>query len=76
MIDFDLNRTWVSFTCPSCAYMDEVQVVDVRSEKTIFCHNCKSSIRLVDGDASVHTGVRDINDSMTDLLNTFKKLGR
>jgi transcription elongation factor Elf1 len=76
MTDFDLNRTWVSFTCPSCNYTDDVQLVDVRSEKTIFCHNCKSSIQLVDSDAAVHKGVHDINDAMIDILNTFKKLGR
>ena len=62
--------------CPKCGYEDEVQLVDVKSEKTVFCHNCKMSIRLVDGTASVHQGIETMNKAMKELENVFKTFGK
>jgi len=62
MIDF--NYIWVDIECPKCGYGDEVQLIDAKTEKTIFCHNCKINIKLSDAEASVHTGIDSMKNSM------------
>lgn len=74
MIDF--NLIWIDIECPRCRYIDKVQMIDVKTEKTIFCHNCKINIELNDNNASIHTGLVSINNAMKELENTLKKLGR
>lgn len=74
MIDF--NKIWIDFECPKCAYLDEIQLIDVKAEKEIFCNNCKSKIYLTDYDGSVHNGIENINDALKKLVDTFKKLGK
>ena len=74
MIDF--NKIWVDFNCPKCNYADKVQLVDVKSEKTIFCNNCKIKIQLTDGQASVHSGIDRMSKSLNDLQNTLKNFGK
>ena len=32
MINF--NKIWIEFECPKCGYSDEVQLIDVKTEKT------------------------------------------
>lgn len=70
MIDF--NKIWVDFECPKCHYSDEIQLIDAKTEKTIFCHNCKVSITLIDENASVHSGVNNMNNALNDLEKMFK----
>ncbi len=72
----DLNYTWVDMECPSCGYQDEVQLVDVKTEKTVYCHNCKESIMLLDNEASVHHGIEAINSSINKLEKAFKIFGK
>lgn len=67
-----MNQTWVDIECPKCQYMDSIQLIDVKSEKTIFCHNCKVRIELSDGQASVHNAIDSINNSLKELENVFK----
>lgn len=74
MIDF--NYIWVDIECPKCNYQDEVQLIDAKSEKSIFCNNCKSIIQLQDSEASVHTGVESINNALKDLDDLFKNFGK
>lgn len=74
MIDF--NYTWVDIECPKCNYQDGVQLVDVRTEKSVFCNNCKSIIQLQDSEASVYTGVESINNALKDLDDLFKNFGK
>lgn len=69
---FDLNKVWAEFQCPQCNYLIEVQFVDIKSEKSVFCHNCKVVINLNDSNASVHTGIDRINNALDDLNNRFK----
>jgi hypothetical protein len=70
MIDF--NKIWIDIECPNCKYSDVVQLVDVKSEKEFYCHNCKSRIHLIDNDGSVHNGIETMNNAMKSLLDTFK----
>lgn len=74
MIDF--NRIWIDIECSKCKYIVEFQMIDVKTGKTIFCHNCKINIELEDNSASVHTGLESINNAMQKLENTLKKQGR
>lgn len=72
----DLNKTWIDIQCPQCSYLDEVQLIDVKTEKTIFCHNCKIMIKLTDGDASAHTSIERINIQLNQLDKLLKSIGK
>jgi len=72
MIDF--NKTWIEINCPKCGYGVNVQFIDVKTEKAVFCHNCKISIKLIDSNASTYTSVNNLNKAMSDLENTLKNL--
>ena len=74
MIDF--NKTWIDFECPKCDYCVEVQLIDAKTEKTIYCHNCKTSILLKDENASVHSGIDKMNNALKELDKMFKKFGK
>lgn len=50
----DLESVWIDFKCASCGYEDEVQMIDVRLESEIWCHNLK----LRDADASVDSSMK------------------
>lgn len=68
---FDLNYLWVTVECPRCHYKDEMQLIDVKNEVVVFCHNCKTSIQLIDDSASVHSGISGINKALDDLFKNF-----
>lgn len=72
----DLNYIWVDIICPKCNYKDEIQLINAKSEISVYCHNCKSSIQLEDKDASIHTSIDTVNKQMKQLQNIFKKFGR
>jgi transcription elongation factor Elf1 len=73
---FDLDKIWIDFNCPKCHYNDAIQLIDVKTERTIFCHNCKSTIRLIDNEASAHDGIQKINESFKKLENIFKNFAK
>jgi len=68
----DLSAAWVSFNCPNCDYEVDVQLIDVKMERTVYCHNCKLSMQLFDKDASTHVGIEEINASLNQLQQLFK----
>ena len=68
----NLNYIWIDLECPNCHYADQIQLIDVKTERTIYCNNCKSSIKIVDQDASVHNSIDEINNILDDLENLFK----
>lgn len=74
MINF--NNLWVGIECPKCGYQDDVMLIDVKTEKTIFCHNCKVTIKLIDENASVHTGITKMGNSLKELENTLKNFSK
>jgi transcription elongation factor Elf1 len=69
----DLSYIWIDFECPECNYQDQIQLIDIKCEKTIYCNNCKISIQLEDNDASTHEGIETINKAFDDLNNLFEK---
>jgi Zn ribbon nucleic-acid-binding protein len=73
---FDLNWTWVEIECPDCKYQDEIQLIDAKTERIIFCHNCKVIIELKDSDASVHSTVDSVNQAFRDLEKALKNFGK
>jgi Zn ribbon nucleic-acid-binding protein len=70
----DLESLWIDFNCPSCGYADEIQMIDVRLESEIWCHNCKKCIKLRDSDASVDSSIKQIDRAISDIKKIFKKL--
>lgn len=69
----DINQIWIDLACPNCGYQDIVQMIDIKSEKIIFCHNCKVNITMIDAEASVHSGVDMINDVFKKIEKTLNK---
>ena len=74
MLNF--NNIWVDFECPKCGYQDKIQLIDAKTEKMIFCHNCKSNIKLSDSEASVHTGIDSMSNALKELERTLKNFGK
>ncbi len=72
----NLNHFWIDMQCPKCGYQDAIQLIDAKSEKTIFCHNCKVSIKLTDNEASVHSSIDKINYAFKSLEKTLKNFGK
>lgn len=72
----DLNSKWIDIECPKCGYQDFIQLIDVKTEKTIFCHNCKATIILIDNEASVHQSINQINNSINEISKIFKNFGK
>ncbi|MDH6304356.1 uncharacterized Zn finger protein (UPF0148 family) [Parabacteroides sp. PF5-5] len=71
---FDLDEIWIDVNCPKCNYLFEIQMIDARLEKKVYCPNCKITIKLQDKDASVHTSVKDINNALQELNKSLNNL--
>jgi len=72
----NLNLKWIDFNCPNCQYINSVQIIDIKTEKKVFCHNCKSTIQLLDQNASTSTSIKRIETSLKNLQNTLKNFGK
>ncbi len=59
-----------------CGYTVDVQLVDVKSEMTVYCHNCKIQIQLADGEASTNVGIDNMQNALNKLEESFKKFKR
>lgn len=67
---------WLDIECPKCGYLEYIQLVDAKTEKTVFCHNCKVSIQLLDNEASVSQGIEGITKAINDINTIFKQFGK
>lgn len=67
----NLNYMWIDVECPNCHYEDQIQLIDVKTEKTVFCNNCKTSIQIIDSDASTYTGIESLHKALDDLDKIF-----
>ena len=61
---FRFESAFVQFACPRCEYVQDVQLLDARLERRIFCPGCKSIIQLVDQDASTHTALEQADHTV------------
>lgn len=73
---FDLNKQWIELPCPRCTYTDWVQMIEVKCQSTVYCHNCKVSIELIDSEASVHGSMKKVNESINKLNNLLNNFGK
>lgn len=73
---FDLDMTWVEVECPNCGYSVDIQLLDAKTERTIYCHNCKINLELKDSEASVHSGLDSINKAFKEFEKTLKNFGK
>jgi len=72
----DLDRVWLSRSCLVCGYEIEFTVLQARLEETVFCPCCKQSVQLVDETASVEIAKRTIDQAVTELQQSQRKLNR
>lgn len=70
----DITQVWINVECPHCKLEIDIQLIDVSSECTVFCHNCKTSIKLIDSDASTHLANASINQTLNDCEQQLKNL--
>jgi len=68
----NLKNIWVDVGCTNCKYEFDIRLIEVKLQSKVFCHNCKSTIQLIDQDASVYTGMKKIEDQFNKLLTIFK----
>ena len=47
--------------------------MSTKLQETVFCHNCKGSIKLIDEDGSSDVAMRDIQKAINDFEKLFKK---
>lgn len=66
---FRLESAFIEVVCPRCGYVQDVQLLDVRLDRQVFCPGCKSVIKLVDADASTHTALEQAEDALRDLFD-------
>lgn len=71
---FDLGKQKVDVKC-SCGRKHNVSLQEVSNKKIIKC-DCGVNIQLNDNNGSVKKGVSNVNKSIKDLENMFKKIGR
>lgn len=73
---FNLNYKWIEINCPKCGFGFGVQLIDVKTERNVYCHNCKVTIHLQDSEASAHTGIEKIHSAINDFKDIFKNHGK
>lgn len=76
MFEFNFDHEWIEFNCPHCSYINEIQLLDAKCEKTVFCPNCKFSIKLIDSEASVHTSIESTKKAIKEFEKALKNLGK
>ncbi|RFM34742.1 hypothetical protein DXN04_14280 [Chitinophaga silvisoli] len=67
-----MGSFWIDFDCPNCSYSVEVQLIDVKLQSSVICHNCKTIIHIIDDSASTNRSINDINTAFDNLFNKFK----
>ena len=70
----DITLAWINTECPHCKLEIDIQLIDVSSECTVFCHNCKTSIRLIDSDSSAHQANASVNQVLNEFEQQLKKM--
>ncbi len=70
----NLDTAWIDFNCPNCSYICEVQLIDAKTEKLVYCHNCKTQLQLRDKDSSVHAGIDEVHEALREFEKSIKKL--
>ena len=71
-----LDGLFVTLNCPSCNYGMDVELLSARLESTIFCPCCKSTIQLIDEDASVRGSQEEVESAMNELESELKKMNK
>ena len=69
----ELNQSVILLDCPKCYYGMDVDVVSVILQRLVFCPCCKSSIQLIDSEASLYGAQAKIESEIGNLQREFKK---
>ena len=70
----DISNMWIDIDCPKCKYSFQIQLREAELQSTVYCHNCKCAIQLVDSNASAARGIKSIEDAFDDLNYTLNNL--
>ncbi len=71
---FRLETFFLETPCPRWGYVQEVELLDLRLHRRIFCPACKSSIQLIDADAR-HTALERVDQAMRQMFDSFRNVG-
>jgi len=71
----DLGRQTLELDCPSCKRRFNVSLSQIANQALIKC-NCGQEIQLKDNNGKNKKVINDVNKSLKDMENAFKKLGR
>ncbi len=66
-------QSFVLINCPKCHYGMDVELNSIRLQRLAFCPCCKSTIQLLDVDASLYGSQADIESDIESLEQEFKK---
>ncbi len=69
----DLHHQVVDVRCPRCAYLVEVQILDVRTQVYRWCPCCRVLIHLVEPDGSISVSIDAAESAMHSLEETLRK---
>lgn len=72
---FDLSKETVTINCPTCNRAHVVSFQHVMNKSVVHCP-CSTNITLQDGDGSVKSGIKNMNNAFKGLEDTLKKLGK
>lgn len=66
------GNTIIEINCEKCGYLIDVTLMDIKVEKLLICPNCKTSIQLIDENASAHTTIASTDKLINDIETLFK----
>lgn len=72
----DLHAISMEIHSPYCGDSFTIQLINIKLERIVICHNCKADICLKDTDSSISRGMEDINRELIALENIIKKIGK
>lgn len=72
---FEISKQTVKIDCPKCKRSITVTIKQITDEALVKCI-CGQGIQLKDSKGTNKKAISDINKSLKDLENTFKKFGK
>lgn len=66
----------VDAECPRCRYEMNIELLDVRLERRVFCPACKVAIELRDDGASAHAAVASVDRALDELQRAIRGFAR
>lgn len=65
---FDISKAQINLPCPECKFVNKITLDSVRKEKEVICGGCLKTIKLIDKGKSSKKAIKDVNESINNLL--------